>query len=113
MGCWLSGNLNSASLAALARPQLGELHTFAVGTPGTPDLEYTQRVAPFLQTVHHEITVTLDEVLAPVPEVIWHLESFHVPLVRSSVTRYLAAERAADYVGTILFDEGANELFGR
>jgi asparagine synthase (glutamine-hydrolysing) len=112
MGCWLSGNLNSNALAALARPHVGVLHTFAVGTPGTPDLEYAQQVASFLQTEHHEITITLDEVLAPLPEVIWYLESFDVPLVRSSVTRYLAAKRAADYVGTMIFDEGANELFG-
>jgi asparagine synthase (glutamine-hydrolysing) len=112
MGCWLSGSLNSNSLAALARPHVGVLHTFAVGTPGTPDLECAQRVASFLQTEHHEMTITLDEVLAPLPAVIWYLESFDVPLVRSSVTRYLAAERAADYVGTMLFDEGADELLG-
>jgi asparagine synthase (glutamine-hydrolysing) len=83
-----------------------------VGTLGTPDLKVAQQVASLLNTTHHEITITLDEVLAPLPEVIWYLESFDVPLVRSSVTRYLAAERAADYVGTMLFDEGANELFG-
>jgi asparagine synthase (glutamine-hydrolysing) len=112
LGCWLSGNLNSAALAAFARPHVAELHTFAVGTPGTPDLERAHQVATLLQTEHHEITVTLDEVLAPLPAVIWHLESFDVPLVRSSLTRYLAAQRAAGNVGTMLFDEGANELFG-
>ena len=112
VGCWLSGSLSSRALAALARPYVGELHTFAVGTPGTPDLEYALRVASVLQTEHHEITVTLDEVQAPLPEVIWHLESFDVPLVRSSVSRYLAAERAAGLVETMLFDEGAEELFG-
>mgnify|MGYP001827475719 CR=1 FL=1 len=112
VGCWLSGSLSSHALAALARRCVGELHTFAVGTPGTPDLEYAQQVASLLQTRHHEITVTLDEVQAPLPEVIWHLESFDVPLVRSSVCRYLAAERAAGHVEMMLFDEGAEELFG-
>jgi asparagine synthase (glutamine-hydrolysing) len=112
LGCWLSGSLDSKSLAALARPHVDVLHTFAVGTPGTPDLAYARRAASLLQAEHHEITVILDEVLAPLPAVIWHLESFDVPLVRSSVARYLAAERAADYVGTMLFDEGATELFG-
>jgi asparagine synthase (glutamine-hydrolysing) len=111
VGCWLSGSLASRSLAALARPDVKELHTIAVGTPGTPDLEYAQQVASYLQTEHHEITVVLDEVLAPLPDVIWHLESFDVPLVRSSVARYLAAERASDYVETMLFDEGAEQLF--
>jgi asparagine synthase (glutamine-hydrolysing) len=112
MGCWLSGNLNSISLAALPRPHVGMLHTFSVGTLGTPDLEHARQVASFLETDHHEITVTLDEVQTPLSAVIWHLESFDVPLVRSSLTRYLAAERAADCVGTMLFDEGANKLLG-
>jgi asparagine synthase (glutamine-hydrolysing) len=112
VGCWLSGSLASRALAALARPRVEELHTFAVGTPGTPDLEYARRVASFLQAQHHEITVILDEVQAPLPAVIWHLESFDVPLVRSSVRRYLAAERAAGHVEMMLFDEGAEELFG-
>jgi asparagine synthase (glutamine-hydrolysing) len=111
-GCWLSGNLTSSALAALARPHVNTLHTFAVGTPGTPDLESARKVATLLQTEHHEITVTLDEVLEPLPAVIWYLESFDVPLVRASVSRFLAAKRAADHVGTVVFDEGANLLLG-
>jgi asparagine synthase (glutamine-hydrolysing) len=113
LGCWLSGGVASKSLAALARPHVDVLHTFAVGTLATPDLAYARRAASLLETEHHEITISLEEVLAPLPAVIWHLESFDVPLVRSSVTRYLAAERASDYVGSMLFDEGATELFRR
>jgi asparagine synthase (glutamine-hydrolysing) len=109
-GCWLSGNLTSSALAALARPRVEALHTFAVGTPGTPDLDYARDVAALLHTQHHEITVTLDEVLEPLPAVIWHLESFDAALVRASVSRYLAAKRAADHVGNLIFDEGANVL---
>lgn len=112
VGCWLSGNLNSSAVAALVRPHVRVLHTFAVGTPGTPDLDYAQQVASQLHTEHHEIMITLDEVLAPLPAVIWYLESFDVPLVRSSVIRYLAAKRAARYVGAMFFDEGADELLG-
>lgn len=109
-GCWLSGDLTSSALAALARPRVNALHTFAVGTPGTPDLESARNVAALLQTEHHEITVTLDEVLEPLPAVIWYLESFDLPLVRTSLSRFLAAKRAADYVGSMIFDEGANLL---
>lgn len=110
IGCWVSGNLTSSALAALARPHVKELHTFAVGTPGTPDLDYASGVAALLNTQHHEITVTLDEVLEPLPAVIWYLESFDAALVRASVSRYLAAKRAADHVGAMFFDEGANLL---
>lgn len=38
--------------------------------------------------------------------------SFDVLLVRSSITNYLAAKRAAEYVGSASSGEGADELFG-
>jgi asparagine synthase (glutamine-hydrolysing) len=44
--------------------------------------------------------------------VIYYLESFDALLVRSSLTNYLAAKRAADYVGEVFSGEGADELFG-
>jgi asparagine synthase (glutamine-hydrolysing) len=111
MGCWLSGGLDSSAMAALARPHVQELHTFSAGLPGAPDLEFARQVAEFLHTEHYEVCVTLAEILTALPKVIYHLESFDALLVRSSVTNYLAAQRAADYVGTVFSGEGADELF--
>jgi asparagine synthase (glutamine-hydrolysing) len=78
---------------------------------GAPDLEFARRVARFLDSEHHEVHVTLDDILAALPEVIYHLESFDALLVRSSVTNYLVAQRSADYVGSVFSGEGADELF--
>ena len=111
MGCWLSGGLDSSAMAALARPHVGELHTFAAGLPGAPDLVFARQVAEFLGLAHHEVCVTLDDILAALPDVIYHLESFDALLVRSSVTNYLVAQRAADYVASVFSGEGADELF--
>lgn len=111
MGCWLSGGLDSSTMAALAQPHVRELHTFSVGFPGAPDLEFARRVADFLGSEHHEVFCTLDEIVAVLPEVIYHLESFDALLVRSSVTNYLVARRASDYVGSVFSGEGADELF--
>lgn len=111
MGCWLSGGLDSSALAALARPHVRELYTFSAGLMGAPDLEFARRVARFLDSEHHEVHVTLDDILAALPEVIYHLESFDALLVRSSVTNYLVAQRSADYVGSVFSGEGADELF--
>jgi hypothetical protein len=58
-----------------------------------------------------EITVTIDGLLAVLSQVIYHLESFDALLVRSSVTNFLAAQRAANYVGSVFSGEGADELF--
>jgi asparagine synthase (glutamine-hydrolysing) len=112
MGCWLSGGLDSSAMAALTRPHVRELHTFSAGLLGAPDLEYAAQVAEFLDADHHEVHVTLGEMLTALPEVIYHLESFDALLVRSSITNYLASRRAAECVGAVFSGEGADELFG-
>ena len=112
LGCWLSGGLDSSLMAALARPHVDELHMFAAGLEGAPDLHFARQVADYLGTTHHEIVVTLDDLLAALPAVIYHLESFDALLVRSSVTNYLAARYASGYVESVLSGEGADELFG-
>lgn len=111
-GCWLSGGLDSSLMAALARPHVHELHSFAAGLDGAPDLEFARQVAEHVGTVHHEVVVTLDDLLSVLPDVIYHLESFDALLVRSSLTNYLVARAAADYVGAVFSGEGADELFG-
>lgn len=111
VGAWLSGGLDSSTMAALARPHQARLHTFAAGLPQAPDLEYAREVAAFLQADHHEVTVTFDELLKVLPQVIYHLESFDAWLVRSSLTNYLTAGAAADYVPAVLSGEGGDELF--
>ncbi len=111
MGSWLSGGLDSSAMAALARPRVRKLHTFAAGLPGAPDLDYARQVAKFIRAEHHEVIVTLEDLLAVLPEVIYHLESFDALLVRSSLTNYLVAQHAANYVGAAFSGEGADELF--
>ena len=112
MGCWLSGGLDSSTIAVLARPHLDRLHTFAAGLSGALDLRFARHVAEFLGTVHHEVIVSLDDLLAALPGVIYHLESFDALLVRSTLTNYLMTKYAADYVGSVFSGEGADELFG-
>ncbi len=111
VGSWLSGGLDSSALAALARPLVRELHTFAAGLPGAPDLEHARMAASFIGATHHEVVVEFDEILAILPTVIYHLESFDALLVRSSITNYLVAKAASDNVPAVLSGEGGDELF--
>lgn len=110
-GSWLSGGLDSSTMAALARPHVDRLPTFAAGLAGAPDLQYARAVADYLDTEHHEIVVTLDQLLAVLPEVVYHLESFDALLVRSSLVNYLASRRAGDHVLAVLSGEAGDELF--
>ena len=111
-GSWLSGGLDSSTIAAMARPGVKTLHTFAAGLPGAPDLDYARQVADHIWSEHHEVVVTLPDMLDVLPEVIFHLESFDALLVRSSITNYLVGRAAAEYVPTAFSGEGGDELFG-
>ncbi len=111
VGAWLSGGLDSSAMAALARPHVNRLHTFAAGVDGAPDLAYAAEAAAFIGSDHHEVVVTFAQMLVTLPVVIYHLESFDALLVRSSITNYLVAQAAADFVPAVFSGEGGDELF--
>lgn len=110
-GSWLSGGLDSSAIAAIARPYTDEMHTFAAGIAGAPDLEYGRIVADHIGSIHHEVMVDVNALLAALPKVIFHLESFDPLLVRSSITNYLVGELAAQHVPVVFSGEGGDELF--
>jgi len=111
LGSLLSGGLDSSVIAAIARPFVEHLDTFASGLKGSPDLLHARQAAKHLNTRHHERVVCLDEMLRVLPDVIYHLESFDAPLVRSSILHYLTVAMASDYVPTVFSGEGSDELF--
>jgi len=111
LGTFLSGGLDSSIIAAIARQQMDELHSFSVGIEGSHDLEAARLVAHHLDTIHHEYIFTSEEVLEVLPDVIYHLESFDQDLVRSAIPCYFVSRLARDDVKVILTGEGADELF--
>ncbi len=112
IGSWLSGGLDSSALAALARPMVSTLHTFSAGYADSEDIKASRQVAEWLNTQHHEKIVTCEDLIAILPKVIYHLESFDALLVRSTLINYLVAGMASEYVGEVLSGEGGDELFG-
>ena len=111
VGVLLSGGLDSSAIAAIARRHVDQLHTFAVGVEGSPDLEAARHVATVLGTTHHEYVLSIEEVVANLFRILYHLESFDQDLVRSGVPCYFAAQLAAEHVKVVLTGEGADELF--
>jgi asparagine synthase (glutamine-hydrolysing) len=110
-GSWLSGGLDSSTIAALAKPFVKTLYTFSAGLKNASDLTYAREVAAHIKSNHHEIVVGFDEMIGKLPEVIYHLESFDALLIRSSIINYIAAKAASDYVPEIFSGEGGDELF--
>jgi asparagine synthase (glutamine-hydrolysing) len=126
-GVLLSGGLDSSIIAAIAkkyaprRIETGstseawwpQLHSFAVGLKGSPDLAAARKMAEYLQTVHHEVHFTIQEGLDALRDVIYHIETYDVTTVRASTPMYLMA-RAIKAMGIkmVLSGEGSDELFG-
>jgi len=110
-GAWLSGGLDSSIISALLIKHVPHLHTFVAGVKGAPDLDYAREAAAFIGARHHEVVVSLEEIMKVLPDVIFHLESFDALLVRSSILNYLAAREAMNYVTEVFSGEVADELF--
>ena len=90
-----------------------QLHSFAVGLKGAPDLEAARKVADYIGTVHHEINFTIQEGLDALRDVIYYIETYDVTTVRASTPMYLLA-RVIKSMGIkmVLSGEGADEIFG-
>ncbi|MFH0802075.1 MAG: asparagine synthase-related protein [bacterium] len=110
-GAWLSGGLDSSTVAALVRPLVPSLHTFSVGIEGAPDLEYAKAVAGYIHSEHHELILKEEDLIRILPEVIGALESFDALLVRSSLVNYLVGRLASEHIETVFSGEAGDELF--
>jgi len=111
VGVFLSGGLDSSLIAAIASKLAGPVHTFAVGLPGSEDLEAAAVVAAHLRSRHHEVYLDATQVQRDLPDIVYHLESFDPDLVRSAVPCYYVSLLASQHVKTVLTGEGADELF--
>ena len=126
-GVLLSGGLDSSVVSAIAKEHAAmrvesdgqqpawypQLHSFAIGLVGSPDLAAAQIVADHIGTVHHEVHFTVEEGLNSIRDVIYHLETYDITTVRASTPMYLLA-RVIKSMGIkmVLSGEGADEIFG-
>ena len=126
-GVLLSGGLDSSVISAIAqkyssrRVETGDtqgawwpqLHSFAVGLKGAPDLSKAAEVSRHIGTVHHEINYTIEEGIDALRDVIYYIETYDVTTVRASTPMYLLA-RVIKSMGIkmVLSGEGADEVFG-
>ena len=126
-GVLLSGGLDSSIISAVAkkfaarRIESGntedawwpQLHSFAIGLVGSPDLAAARKVAEHIGSVHHEINFTVQEGLDAIRDVIYHIETYDVTTVRASTPMYLLSRYIKSMgVKMVLSGEGADEIFG-
>ena len=126
-GVLLSGGLDSSIISAIAKKYAAkrvesgntqdawwpQLHSFAIGLEGSPDLKAAQTVASHIGSVHHEIHFTIQEGLDALRDVIYHIETYDVTTVRASTPMYLLARIIKSMgIKMVLSGEGADEVFG-
>ncbi|WP_019275565.1 asparagine synthase B [Vibrio coralliilyticus] len=126
-GVLLSGGLDSSITSAVAKRFAAmrieddekseawwpQLHSFAVGLEGAPDLKAAREVADKIGTVHHEMTYTIQEGLDAIRDVIFHIETYDVTTIRASTPMFLMGRKIkAMGIKMVLSGEGADEIFG-
>jgi len=117
IGAYLSGGLDSGTLATLATAENPKLKTFTCGfdTAGVPEAEahFDERMAASelaaqLGTSHSEVVIGEPELRASIDLVTAQLEE---PRVGQSYPNYLVAALAAKSVKVVLSGAGGDELF--
>lgn len=124
-GVLLSGGLDSSIISAIAKRKMQhaeddktelwwpQLHSFAIGLEGSPDLKAAKEVANYIGTIHHSIHFSIEEALDALSDVIYHIETYDVTTVRASTPMYLLARYIKSMgVKMVLSGEGSDELFG-
>ncbi len=126
-GVLLSGGLDSSITSAVAKKYAAmrieddeksaawwpQLHSFAIGLEGAPDLKAAREVAEKIGTVHHEMTYTIQEGLDAIRDVIYHIETYDVTTIRASTPMFLMGRKIkAMGIKMVLSGEGADEIFG-
>jgi asparagine synthase (glutamine-hydrolysing) len=112
LGAFLSGGIDSSSVAALmAREMSRPVKTFSIGfgEADFDELRYARRAANLLGADHHEFVVTPD-VCGLAEEIIWHHDEPFADV--SSVPTYLVSKMAREHVTVVLSGDGGDEVFG-
>ncbi|MBC8460324.1 MAG: asparagine synthase (glutamine-hydrolyzing) [Deltaproteobacteria bacterium] len=116
-GLYLSGGIDSTTLACVARRELGyPLQTFTLAdSPDTDDIKAARMVARTLGTDHREFLVSMDDYWRWLPDYVAHYESlmaggvFHI---QGGLAFHLLSRFVAQHVRVAFSGEGADELFG-
>jgi len=111
VGVSLSGGLDSSIVSALACEGTEQLHSFAVGVDGSQDLVASRQMSEVLNTKHHQLIYTSEDMVKALPEVLYYLETFDPALVRSAIPNYFLAKLASENVKVFLTGEGADEIY--
>jgi asparagine synthase (glutamine-hydrolysing) len=115
VGVYLSGGLDSSTIAAIACREQPETswHSFGVSFNGADncEAEFQKCMASFVGTTHHDVPMGPVDVAERLERMLYHAEC---PVKETYDTTCLALSRTAKDAGVsvVLSGQGADELFG-
>lgn len=112
VGVFLSGGIDSSLVAALAARHYPGIPAFSLGFAEASynELPYARKVAAHLGLAHHEIEITVDDVMKSLPHLV---QQYGQPFGdSSSVPSYCVARLAREQVKVCLSGDGGDESFG-
>lgn len=112
VGAYLSGGLDSAGIAALARQSTRTLRTFSITfeDPEYDESDYQRRMAEHLGVEHSAVRCRDEDIGNVFPELIWHTET---PVLRTAPAPLMLLSQHVHQCGfkVVLTGEGADEVF--
>ena len=118
VGAYLSGGMDSSSIASVANRSLPRFSTFTAGFDlssasglelGFDERREAEALANELKTEHYEVVLHAGDMEWVLPELVWHLEDLRVG---QSYPNYYVARLASKFVKVVLSGAGGDELFG-
>jgi asparagine synthase (glutamine-hydrolysing) len=118
VGSYLSGGMDSGSLAAIASKHVKRLVTFTAGFDMSSvtgvEANYDERrdaelMANYFKTEHYEQVINAGDLSWSLPRVVWHLEDLRVGM---SYPNYYISRLASKFVKVCLQGTGGDELYG-
>lgn len=109
VGVYLSGGLDSAIIACIAKPDKVFSCRYAYGDK-YDEHHYAQIVAKHIGTEHFTVQPTPQDFRDEFPKIIWHLDQ---PIATPSpISEFILARTASQHVKVILGGQGSDEIFG-
>ncbi|MEZ0372569.1 MAG: asparagine synthase (glutamine-hydrolyzing) [Candidatus Sericytochromatia bacterium] len=118
VGAFLSGGIDSGSIAAVASRQIPFMRTFTCGFDlhsasglelAFDEREKAEHMSYLFKTEHYEMVLKAGDMERVLPKLAWHLEE---PRVGQSYPNYYVAQLASKFNKVCLAGTGGDELFG-